>query len=196
MKLLAKGRTLVCEISDFDACDKYLFHIDAAEGGVTAAWKLKGCGDNGTVAVGKKAVESATKLISFGQGSVSRWKGAVASNTESCDEGCNCHTLPFLLSRTAYRSLKGGEPVELNVFGEIQTFTKQGTEKRTIEIDGKKTSVQALHATSDDGDLWVADDAQSPVLLRVETCGGDNYCEVESVSDQSIEDAEAKLEEE
>lgn len=193
MELLAKGRTLVCEIADFDACDQYIFQIDDAGAGLTAKWKLVGCGDNGTVALADKAVEAGTNLIAFGQGNVARWKGDVASDATACKDNCDCHTLPFLLSRGALSALKNGKPVELNVFGELQTFTKAGTQTRELEVDGKKTPFATIQASSKDGDLWVIDDPRWPVLVRVETAGGDNYSELSIVSTESIEALESKL---
>jgi hypothetical protein len=192
-ELITAKRTLVCEIADFDACDKYLFHIEKAGKELAVDWKLKGCGDSGEIHVGKKALDGGTKLIGFSQGSVSRWQGNVAKSTDTCEEGCDCHTLPFILSRAALAALKSGEPVSLNVFGAPQSFEKKGSETRTIEVDGKKTKLACLHAASDDGDLWVVDDATWPVIVRVESDGGDNYAELSIVSSKSIADLEPSL---
>jgi hypothetical protein len=195
MKLLEKGRTLVCEIADFDACDKYFFHVDGVAPSLTVAWKLKGCGDNGVLKTTAKALDAGTKLIAFGQGNVSRWKGAVATSTEECEDGCDCHTPPFLLSRGVYKRLKSGEPVELNVFGELATFTKKkkALSKRPLIVDGEKTTIQTLHATGSDGDLWFVDDAACPLIVRVEAAGGDNYCELAIVTSKSIDATESDL---
>jgi hypothetical protein len=194
MDLLEKGRTLVCEVADMDACDKYLFHVDDAGASLTTTWKLKGCSDNGILEITAKALDSGTKLIGFGQGNVSRWKGAVASSTEECEVGCDCHTPPFLLSRGAYKRLKSGEPVELNVFGELAIFTKKkkALGKRPLLLDGNKTTVQTLHATASDGDLWFVDDARWPLIVRVET-NDEYYSELSVVSSESIEALEATL---
>lgn len=191
MDLIAKGNTLVCEIADFDACDQYLFHIDNDEGVLVTHWKLRGCGDNGDVTIGEPPLAAANKLLTFSQGGVYRWKSGGFS--ESCDEGCTCHTVPFLLGRATLAALRVGEPVDVNIFGEVQTFTKQGTEKRDVNVRGETKSIDAIHATSHDGDLWIVDDAKWPVVLRVETAGGDNYCELQSISAESIEAAESAL---
>lgn len=60
-------------------------------------------------------------------------------------------------------------------------------------VRGETKSIDAIHATSHDGDLWIVDDAKWPVVLRVETAGGDNYCELQSISAESIEAAESAL---
>lgn len=191
MNLIAKGNTLVCEIADFDACDQYLFRIDEDEGTLVTHWKLRGCEDSGDLTIGEKPLAAANKLITFSQGGVYRWKSAGFS--ESCDEGCGCHTVPFLLGRGALASLRAGQPVDVNVFGEVQTFTMKDTEKRDVIVRGETKSLDAIHATSNDGDLWIVDDAKWPVVLRVETAGGDNYCTLQSISAESIEAVESAL---
>ncbi len=130
-------------------------------------------------------------LIAFSQGGVYRWKSGGFS--ESGDEGCACHTVPFLLGRAALMSLRAGEPVDVNVFGEVQTFTKKDIEKREVNVLGETKSIDAIHATSNDGDLWIVDDAKWPVVLHVETAGGDNYCKLQSISAESIEAVESTL---
>jgi hypothetical protein len=193
MNLITSGRTLVCEIADFDACDKYLFHVDDAAASLTTSWKLKGCSDSGTVHTTAKALEAGTRLIGFGQGNVSRWQSAVASSEEECADGCECHTPPFLLSRGAYERLKSGEPVKLNVFGELATFTHEENEaeNRPLVLDGNQTTIPTLRATGSDGDLWFVDDPRWPVIVRIEACGGDHYCELSVVSSGTIAALEA-----
>lgn len=196
MNLVSKGRTLVCEIADFDACDKYLFHVTKADSTLEVEWKLKGCGDHGTLRLGGPSLKGATKLMGFSQGNVSRWQASVTEDSGTCKEGCDCHTLPLLLGRAALAALEAGEAVELNVFGAVDTFEKKGTAKREVEVDGKKTKVSCVHAAGEGGDLWVLDDVTWPVILRVETDGGENYCELVLVSAGSIKETEANLESE
>lgn len=49
-------------------------------------------------------------------------------------------------------SLRAGEPVDVNVFGEVQTFTKKDIEKREVNVLGETKSIDAIHATSNNGD--------------------------------------------
>jgi hypothetical protein len=193
MEILTPGRTLVCEIADFDACDRYLFSIDDLGAALTVSWKLKGCSDHGVVHVAKKAVEGGTRLIGFGQGNVSRWRGAAAESTEECKDGCDCHTLPFTLGRAAFDGLEKGKSIELNVFGEVASFVKKGKAKREIQIDGKACEVDCLHAAGSEGELWIIDDAKCPVIARVEVAGGENYCELQIASKRAPAELEAEL---
>src|SRR4051794_30979407 len=39
------GKTIACEIADFDASDIYTFQVQATEPSLVVAWKLNGCGD-------------------------------------------------------------------------------------------------------------------------------------------------------
>jgi hypothetical protein len=198
MDLIEKGRTLVCELGDYDACDRYFFHIEDAAESLTTTWKLKGCPDNGTLRIMPNALRARAgmKLIGLSQGSVSRWKCAVASSTEECEDGCDCHVPPFLLSRAAHKALKKGQPVELNVFGEVVTFTKKkkALAKRTLLIDGTQTIVETLHATAGtDGDLWFVDDPRWPLIVRVELADGEHYSDLGMVSSEPSEVLEAEL---
>jgi hypothetical protein len=194
MEIISPGRTLVCQIANDDSNDKYLFPIGKVSPALEVKWKLKGCRDNGKLTVGGKALEGGVKLMDLCQGTVSRWKNRLAESTDVCKAGCDCHTVPFILSRTSFNDLASGKPIELNVLGEIASYSpKKGRVTRTVDIDGQKTKVQCLQATGRAGKLWVTDDAQWPVLLRVEAGGGDTYSELLIISRLAPKEVEAQL---
>jgi hypothetical protein len=197
MEIVSPGKTLVCEIADFDASDQYLFRIDKVRPALEVTWKLKGCPDNGAVKVGGKALDGGTKLITLSQGNVSRWKTDLSktrTTNKECKGVCDCHTLPFLLSRAAFKGLASGTSIELNAFGETATYAPRPRRvTRTVAIDGKSTKLRCLRASGSGGELWVNDDAEWPLLARIETGGGSNYCELQLVSGLALDELEAQL---
>ncbi len=194
MGLVTVGKTLVCEISDFDACDKYLFRVEKVEASLVVTWKLKGCDESGVLDISSGALATGTRLFGFSQGNVSRWQGDVSADPHECEASCGCHTPPFMLGRAAFGALQAGKPIELNVFGSVSTFAPTGKrERREIEVEGKTSEVDCLHAHGTEGDLWVVDNALFPLILRVETDGGGNYAELRMLSDLPPDALEATL---
>ena len=170
------GKTIACEIADFDARDIYTFQVQATEPSLVVAWKLNGCGDHGTIEVDPDALAEGTSLQGFSQGNV--------------EEG---DSPPFLLGRGAFAALTRGETITITQAGQACEYRPDGHEDRRILVDDGPVLVRCIHAEGSDGDLWVVDDPIWPLIARIETDGGDNYSEIVLVSAHDPAAVEAQL---
>ncbi|HEX7664357.1 MAG TPA: hypothetical protein VF407_07605 [Polyangiaceae bacterium] len=170
MNIFQPGNTLACEMGDFDSMDKFFFRVDGAADAVELTWK-EAEGEEQTMALSPHALAAATKWVGFGQGTVSRYRDDLAKDRTECGEKCDCHTVPMLLGREAFVALKKGEPITLLYAGTVFEFRLQGTETRTLQVDGEPVEVSCLFAGSEDARFYVVDDERWPVIVELFAMG-------------------------
>ena len=168
---IKSGMKLAYEMAGFDSKDRYTFTVGSTSPNLALHHQM-GTSDEGDVEIAAAALENARCWLSISQGSVGTHdhkgiKGAVTKDLP-----------PFLLSRAAFADLKAKKKM---------TFRPQWADEKASEwtldpkkaslhavINGKKTSVPVLHALCKsasgilEAELWVADDAVWPVILKRE----------------------------
>lgn len=165
------GMRFGCEMADFDACDEYGFVVDAVGDEFTVTWTLEGCPDTGTMSVPAAALENGRGLIFISQGGPRIGVNALEGSRS------DTHLPAFLMPRAIVRRAKAGESVPFDADGEECEITLTGKTAGEIEVDGQPVTVDVLTLGDADGKvvLQVADHPTWPLVIRMETFGGDNH---------------------
>ncbi len=156
--------------ADFDASDAYVFTL-SLDGKGRLSVRYESTGGAGGFEVSKAALERGKRWIQIAQGGAS-------DDDEGLSPGdvADKAVPPFLLPRAIFASLKSGKTVSWpSAWGEDDDLELAGRAKMSV-THGKSThTFDVCKIAGSEVSLWVVDDANWPLVLVHDECGGDNY---------------------
>jgi predicted DNA-binding WGR domain protein len=159
--------------ADFDADDTYVVRCSENAAGDVVVRFEGTAGEGGFVCTGA-AIDSGTEKIHLAQGGAGLSQSGGGVDEETPTEAFP----PFMLSRSMFAALRGGETIEwptvLTGDGKTVEVMSTGGGTATIRVNGKKQTVKTIKAEGEDVRLVVLDDAQWPIILvdnEADECG-------------------------
>jgi hypothetical protein len=180
----APGARWSVHMADFDVADNYWLDLQPAADGLRVQWGFapeddeEGERDDGPM---EGSAHFSGEALERGDGVLFLSQGSGAARDDDAGQPYLRQTPPFLVSRATREALLAGKPARFTIYGEDVSLERQGTETRTLRVDGVERSVEALRASGGDITVWILDHPQWAVLLRAEFQGGN---EVRTDSDR------------